>query len=61
MELEQARYGEVEKRSEELAKIRHDFNNQLASIIQLVRTGEDGAAQEMISALTNEINGEPNT
>ena len=58
MELEQARFSETEKRSEELAKIRHDFNNQLASITQLVRSGEDGAAREIISALTNEINRE---
>ena len=55
-ELEHARYSEVEKRSEELAKLRHDFNNQLASIVQLVRAGEDSTAQEIISALDNEIN-----
>jgi sensor histidine kinase YesM len=61
MEFEQARYGEMEKRSEELAKIRHDFNNQLASIVQLVRAGEDDTAQEIISALTNELNGVQNT
>ncbi|MDR1438900.1 MAG: hypothetical protein LBJ10_02465 [Clostridiales bacterium] len=57
MELEQARYGEIERRGEELAKIRHDFNNQLASIVQLVRAGEGGTAQEIISALSEEING----
>ena len=56
MELEQARYSETEQRGEALAKIRHDFNNQLASIIQLVRVGEDGTARDIISALTNEIN-----
>jgi uncharacterized membrane protein len=56
MELEQARYAEMEQRSEEMAKIRHDFNNQLSSIIQLVRAGEDGTAREIITALTGEIN-----
>ena len=56
MELEKARHSETEKRSEELAMIRHDFNNQLASIIRLVRAGEDGAARDIISALTGEIN-----
>jgi hypothetical protein len=56
MELDRARRSEVERRSEELAKLRHDFNNQLASVVQLVRAGEDGAAQEMISALTDEVN-----
>ncbi|MDR1615397.1 MAG: hypothetical protein LBR98_00015 [Syntrophomonadaceae bacterium] len=55
MELEQARYSEMEQRSEELAKIRHDFNNQLASIVQLVHTGEDNAARDMIHALSLEI------
>jgi hypothetical protein len=56
MELEQARYIEVERQSEELAKLRHDFNNQLSSITHLVRAGESAAAREIISALTNEIN-----
>ena len=56
MELEQARHSETEKRREELEKVRHDFNNQLASVIQLVRVGEDSTAQGIISALTNEIN-----
>ena len=56
MELEQARYAEVERRSEEMAKIRHDFNNQLASIIELVKAGEGGTAQKIISALSSEIN-----
>jgi hypothetical protein len=61
MELEQARYCEMERRSEELAKIRHDFNNQLASIVQLVNAGEDSTAKEIISALMNEINRAQNT
>lgn len=55
MELEQAHYREVELRREELAKIRHDFNNQLASIAQLFRAGEEASAKEMISALAEEI------
>jgi hypothetical protein len=58
MELKQARRAEVERRGEELARLRHDFNNQLASIVQLARAGEDGTAQEIISALSNEINQE---
>jgi hypothetical protein len=55
MELDRARYDELERQSEELAKLRHDFNNQLASIVWLARVGEGGTAQEMISALSNEI------
>ena len=61
MELKQARYFELERRSEELAKIRHDFNNQLASIIELVKVGEDGTAQRIISTLSREINQELDT
>jgi hypothetical protein len=56
MELERKRYREIERRAEEMAKLRHDFNNQLASISHLVRTGEAGAAREMILALSEEIN-----
>lgn len=56
LELEQARYEEVEKRSEELAKIRHDLNNQLMSVVQLVRVGENAVAGEIVEALTGEIN-----
>jgi sensor histidine kinase YesM len=55
MELEQVRYREIEKQSDELAKIRHDFNNQLASVIQLVKAGEGQTAQELIAALSAEI------
>jgi signal transduction histidine kinase len=55
MELEQSHYRELEQRREELAKIRHDFNNQLASIGQLIRLGEKESAQDMISALSEEI------
>lgn len=56
MEREQARYREMEQRSEELEKIRHDLNNQLSSIIQLVRVGENDTAGEIISKLQGEIN-----
>lgn len=55
MELEQARYKQIEERSEELAKIRHDFNNLLASVRQLARAGDEDSAQELVAALSNEI------
>lgn len=55
MELEQFHYREVEQRREELAKIRHDFNNQLASVTQLVLSSENGSAQELIRSLADEI------
>lgn len=55
MEREQARYREIEQRSDALAKIRHDFNNQLSTIAQLARLGDDGAALGLIDALAKEI------
>jgi len=55
MELEHSRYSEIERQSEEMAKISHDFNNQLSSIIRLVHTGEGNSAQEMINALSKKI------
>ena len=55
IELEQAHYFELEQKSEEMAKIRHDFNNQLAIISRLIRSGEDSSARDMISTLSKEI------
>jgi hypothetical protein len=56
MELEQVRYGEMERRSEEFAKIRHDFNNRLASVVRLAGAGEADTAREMLAAMSEEIN-----
>jgi len=56
MELEQFHYREVEQRREELSKIRRDFNKQLMSVAQLVRSGEESPAQEMIRSLSEAIN-----
>jgi len=55
MELEQLHYQEMEKRREELAMVRHDLNNQLATISQLIRKKEEGSATEMIQSLAAEI------
>lgn len=55
MELEHVHYQAVEAQQEEIARIRHDFNNQLAAIGQLVRQGESGDAQHMIRQLSEEI------
>ena len=57
MELEQLHYQGIENRREELLKIRHDFNNQLASINRLIRAGEDNSAQELIKTLSDNIAG----
>lgn len=55
MELEQARYRTVEERREELARIRHDFNNQLTAIGRLVEGGETEDARRMIALLREDI------
>jgi len=55
MELEQLHYQAVEKRREELARIRHDFNNHLAAIGRLVAEGEEQDAQQMIRRLAEDI------
>jgi sensor histidine kinase regulating citrate/malate metabolism len=55
MELEQNYYRETEKRHEELIKIRHDFNNHLAAIAQLINAGEQTSAQDMITTLSKKI------
>ena len=57
MELEQAHYAQIQQRSEETAKISHDFNIQLTSIHYLLRTGEKETAQQMIAALLEEMEG----
>lgn len=57
MALEQEHYKEVENRQEELAHIRHDFNNQLAAIGQLIRNGEDQEAEQLVYALGDAIKG----
>ncbi len=55
MELVHTHYKEVENRQEELARIRHDFNNQLATIGQLIRNGDDTEANQMVQELSEAI------
>lgn len=55
MEMEQEHRRDIEQQSEKMEKIRHDFNNQLASIIALANSGEGETAQEMLSELSEEI------
>lgn len=55
MALEQAHYKAVEVRQEELARIRHDFNNQLAAIGYLIRMEETSDAEKMIRQLSADI------
>lgn len=45
----------MEEIREELAKIRHDFNNQLAAAYRLTEQGETRQARELLDGLRNEV------
>ena len=49
--LERQHYENVEARREEIAKIRHDYNNILNAILSLLHTGKAGEAEELVSGL----------
>ena len=55
MELEQSRYSDIIQQNEEMSKICHDFNNQFSTILFLIRSGEDSAAEELIDDLSKRI------
>lgn len=46
-QMEEAHYHELEQHSEALAKIRHDFHNQLATIHLLLQSKNYTAAREL--------------
>lgn len=53
--FENMQYEALNARSEELAKLRHDFNNQLATINSLLYSKNYAAANEFATALKKEI------
>lgn len=53
--LEQAHYRTVEERQEELARIRHDFNNHLSAIGRLAEAGEMEDVRQMIMRLKEDV------
>ena len=55
IELEKSHYEAVAQRMEEFDEIRRDFNEKLAAVARLVRSGEDFNARESISALAEKI------
>lgn len=55
--LEEVHYQAIEARREETAKIRHDFNNQLATAFNLMRAGKDEKAGELLEELRADIAG----
>ncbi len=54
-ELERLQYEALEARSKELAKLRHDFNSQLAAINALLCSKNYAAANELATALKKEL------
>jgi len=58
LELEAIRFKAIESQSEKMAKLRHDFNNQLAAITQLIRLQEQETAKEMFEDIDKEVNQE---
>lgn len=53
--LEHTHYRELELRQIEMARIRHDFNNQLAAVGQLIQNGDDREAEHLVHSLRNAI------
>lgn len=48
-------YQDIELQHEALAKIRHDYQNQLATLYMLISSNEIESAQQLITSINNEI------
>lgn len=61
-EREKVYYEELDKQRVEMAKIRHDYNNLITSVLGLIHMGREKEAEEMIDELLvrmKEAEGEP--
>lgn len=54
-ELERQHYQNIETRREDLAKIRHDYNNQLSSVLGLLRMNNTQEAEKVIQSLLDKV------
>ena len=54
-ELEKMHYNAMESRRHEMAKIRHDFNNQIVAAHQLIATGKGEHAETLLGELERSI------
>jgi len=54
-ELEQIHYASIEARRQEIAKIRHDFNNQLTTAHQLIISNKKEHAEELLNELKQSL------
>ena len=57
MELEKVHYEQIEARREEMAKLRHDYNNVITSVMYLIENGKTEEAREIMRDLSERING----
>ena len=55
MAQDQNHYQELEKKREEMAKIRHDYNNFLSTISGLIRVGNEEEAKELLAEIIREM------
>lgn len=55
-ELEEQHFKQIEEKRYEVAKIRHDINNQLTAIKSMVHSGHTEQAEQLIGELENTVN-----
>lgn len=55
MDCERAYYQEMDKEREEMAKIRHDYNNQLTSVLGLIHMNRLDEAKEMLKEMEDKV------
>ena len=55
MELEREHYNMLKESQEELAKVRHDFNNQLTVALQMMEDGNKETSREMLEEMRQEL------
>ena len=57
MGLEKVHYEEIEKRREEMAKLRHDYNNVITSILLMIKDGRNDEAEIVLNDFQGRIGG----
>ncbi len=55
IELEKIHYEQIEARREEMAKLRHDYNNVITSVMYLIENGKMDEAREIMKDLSERI------
>ena len=55
-QLEAEHYTRIEEKRYELAKLRHDFRNEISAVKKLISTGNHDSAQELLSDIEKTLN-----